>query len=92
MNGLPDLLDKLWPILLSMVAFVIWLIRLEAEVKYLKKGMEALAEEALHHRDSLELRYGELDKAIWEKFEALQASMNSIMQTLGRLEGKLEKK
>lgn len=68
-------ISDVWPLILSAVFVIIWLIRLEAKVLYLEKQNE--------HRL-------ENDKMIWEKFEALQSTLTTILQSLARLEGKLE--
>jgi hypothetical protein len=68
-------ISEIWPLVLSAVFVIIWLIRLEAKVLYLEKQNE--------HRL-------ENDKMIWDKFEAVQSTLTNILQSLARLEGKLE--
>jgi hypothetical protein len=68
-------LAELWPVLLSIVFLIVWLIRLEAKVLYLEKEHEMRLEN---------------DKEIWNKFDNMQKLLSQIMQSLARLEGKLE--
>jgi hypothetical protein len=72
-------LSEMWPILLSIVFLIAWAIRLEAKVMYLEKAHEAEVQNK-----------NEADKLIWEKFDHMQATMTAILQSLARLEGKLE--
>jgi hypothetical protein len=57
------------------VFLIVWLIRLEAKVLYLEKEHEMRLEN---------------DKEIWNKFDNMQKLLSQIMQSLARLEGKLE--
>lgn len=58
---------ELWPIFLSVLFCVIWLIRLEAKVLYLEKDND-------EH---------------WKKLDDVQMKLDSIAESLARLEGKL---
>ncbi len=55
-----------------------WLVRLEAKV--LNQGRDHVKLEAAVEKNNT---------VIWEKFTALQTSMNQILQGIGRVEGRL---
>lgn len=80
-----ELISASWPILATIgglfFAAVIWLIRLEAKVIYL---------EGDHIK--LELASKEKERVMWEKIDALQNSLNQLLQGIGRVEGKLDAK
>lgn len=63
------------------VFFVAWFIRLESKVNYLEKD----------HQRHTELQL-QKDTALWAKVDTLQTSLNSLLQAVSRIEGKLENK
>ncbi len=80
-----EIITALWPIFASIVGFfiagMIWFIRLEAKVIYL---------EGDHLK--LEITTKEKERVMWEKIDALQNSLNQLLQGIGRVEGKLDAK
>lgn len=72
-------LPEFWPIIIACVVFIVWLIRLESKVLYLEND----------HKKEVEAKMLEQDK-IWEKLNELQTTLTNILQSLARLEGKLE--
>lgn len=71
-------LSEIWPVLLSIFGAIVWLIRLESKVNYLEKDYERYKEAA-----------AEKDKVMWAKLDSLQATMNTVLQTLGEIKGKI---
>lgn len=80
-----ELLTAFWPILATIgsLAFIgiVWFIRLEAKVLYLERNLERS-----------ELVAKEKERVMWEKIDALQNSLNQLLQGIGRVEGKLDAK
>lgn len=80
-----ELITALWPILATVIglAFValVWFIRLEAKVLYLERDL-----------DKAETAAKEKERVMWEKIDALQNSLNQLLQGIGRVEGKLDAK
>jgi hypothetical protein len=70
-------IGEIWPVLVSTILVIVWLIRLESKVLYLEKD---------------NISRSEKDKMIWEKFNELQTTLTGILQSLARLEGRLESK
>lgn len=62
---------KLWPVLVAMVVLIVWIVRLEAKVNYLAKGIE------------------KEDRAVWKKIDSLSKSITEILESVGRIEGRL---
>lgn len=92
-----DLANNLMSIILSallvigiFISFVAWFIRLESKVQYLEKDHVDHKEEVEKNNASYKIESHARDKAIWEKFEAIQKGMNQILQTLGNIEGRLD--
>lgn len=71
-------LSEIWPVLLSTLGAIVWLIRLESKVNYLEKDYEAYKVAA-----------AEKDKVMWSKLDSLQSTMNQVLQTLGEIKGKI---
>ena len=76
-----ETLFKAWPMIFALICCVIWNIRLESKVLYLEKDYEK-------HQNSI----AEKDKALWIKFDSLQATVTTVLQMLTRLETKIEMK
>nr|BDT27306.1 hypothetical protein BHI3_07720 [Bacteriovorax sp. HI3] len=74
-----ETVSRLWPLLLALVTVIIWCIRLEAEVRYLRKDHEE------HKRTQQDK-----DSAVWKKLDFFQLTMNDAIKVLSRIEGKLE--
>jgi hypothetical protein len=70
-----DLISRAWPILISLLAFVAWNIRLESKVQYLERDQG----------NSLER-----EKAILAKIDAMQVMLSTLMQQIARLETRIE--
>ena len=75
MDSLAQIAANLWPIVAAFICVFAWAIRLEAKVLYLEK-----------HNENTE----EKDKAIWAKFDVMQSTLTAVLQSLSRLEGRLE--
>ncbi len=75
----PQMSYEVSAIVLSVIFFIIWLVRLEAKLLYLEKEFAV----------SLTMDQ-QREKAIWNKFDTMQETLNQILQKLSRLEGKLE--
>lgn len=78
-----EILLKLWPLIAGAVggigSLTIWCIKLDAEVKYLRKDHEA-------HKEAQSNK----DQAVWKKLDYFQLTMSEAVKTLSRIEGKLE--
>ena len=85
MNNIDDL-NSLIVAVGALVGYVAWLIRLEAKVYYQEKELKRLENQS----DILSNAQKEKDALIWAKIDDMQKSINSILQTMGRIEGKLE--
>lgn len=68
-------------ILAVLVGIVAWFIRLESKVQYLEKDYN-------RHQDDQEEKH----KAMWAKVDNVQLALNTVLQAIGRIEGKLESK
>ncbi len=79
MLEIANLLQGMWPVVISFVLLIGWGVRLELQVAHLK--------EQISHADGKDQAK---DKIIWAKFDAFQGSLNSILQSVSRLEGRLE--
>ncbi len=69
----------LWPLFLSMVCVIAWCIRLESTVLYLRKDL-----------DSLKEVHKEKDNLLWSKLTDVQDSLNKVLLSFARLEGKID--
>jgi hypothetical protein len=72
-------ISSLWPIVLSLVFVLVWLVRIESKVLYLEKA----------HDDEVKNKQA-LDDQIWEKLDEVQKSLSKITESLARLEGRLD--
>lgn len=77
--GLVQLISDLWPIFVGFVIAIIWFIRLEAKVLFLRES----------HKDHVEAVVRK-DAALWAKVDSLQASITNVLQGVARLEGKMD--
>jgi len=74
-----QIIADLWPIFIGVIIALVWFIRLEALVLFLK-------ESHIHHVDAV----GKKDAAMWAKIDSLQANITSVLQGVARLEGKMD--
>lgn len=72
-------ISNLWPVILSLVFVLVWLVRIEAKVMYLEKA----------HEDEVKNKQA-LDDQIWAKLDEVQKSLSRITESLARLEGRLD--
>lgn len=72
-------ISNLWPVILSLVFVLVWLVRIEAKVMYLEKA----------HDDEVKNKQA-LDDQIWAKLDEVQKSLSKITESLARLEGRLD--
>lgn len=72
-------ISNLWPVILSLVFVLVWLVRIEAKVMYLEKA----------HEDEVKNKQA-LDDQIWAKLDEVQKSLSKITESLARLEGRLD--
>ena len=63
-----------------MIGFVGWFIRLESKVMYLEKDHE---ESKINGNEKIE--------SMWKKMDAVQATLNQVLQGIARLEGQMKK-
>lgn len=70
-------ITDIWPIVVSAVFCLIWFVRLEAKVL-------SLHENHKEHKESM--------TTMWVKIDALQTTMNAVLQATARLEGKMDSK
>ena len=66
-------------LVLPIVGFIAWLVRLEAKVLYLEKELKEYKELAK-----------ERERLLWEKFDKLQENLNTVLQTTTRIEENLK--
>lgn len=78
MNEL-DVILKLWPILVFFFLGVIWFIRLETKFNALEKDYE-------NHKESVE----KTSTTLWAKIDSILMNINSISQSIVRIETKLD--
>lgn len=68
-----------WQAVLATVVLVVgvtaWLIRLESKILWLDRDRQDSKDEAAK---------------VWVKFDAMQVTLNSLLQSFGRLEGKID--
>lgn len=70
---------KLWPFLVAFFMGAIWFIRLETKFNSLEKDYE-------EHKKTIK----EKDAAMWAKFDSIIMSLNSLSQSVVRIETKLD--
>lgn len=73
-----DMLMRLWPLVSGFVVLVIWCVRLEAEVRYLREDHE-------EHKKAQK----DKDTVVWQKFDHLQLTMSDVAKAVARIEGLL---
>jgi hypothetical protein len=78
-NNVAALVGSLIGIVLTLVGLVAWFIRLESKVMYLEKDLET---EKKHNTDRNEV--------MWSKMDAVQGSLHTVLQGIGKIEGRLE--
>lgn len=66
-------------LILPIVGFIAWLVRLEAKVLYLERELKEYKEAAK-----------EREKLLWEKFDKLQENLNTVLHTTTRIEENLK--
>lgn len=74
-----QIISDLWPIVLAFLLGLIWLVRLEAKFLNLKSNY-----------DNYVVTEKDKDKVMWDKFESIQTSLNTLLQSVARLEGKMD--
>lgn len=74
-----QIISDLWPIVLAFLLGLIWLVRLEAKFLNLKSNY-----------DNYVVAEKDKDKVMWDKFESIQTSLNTLLQSVARLEGKMD--
>ena len=67
---------KLWPVLVAMVVLIVWIVRLEAKVKYLDRDNEDRKVK---------------DATVRSKIDSLSECITEILESVGRIEGRLMK-
>lgn len=71
-----------WPVFAAFCGCLfiglVWCIRLESEVRYLRRDHD-------DHKKHQEER----GDTLWAKIDVIQTSMNSLIQAIGRVEGRL---
>jgi hypothetical protein len=83
------------------VGFIIWLARLEFQIQSSKTENKSLRDRIKELEDDHEVELQRVrdahtlkDRTIWEKIDSLQGQVNTsignVLQSIGRLEGKLE--
>lgn len=70
---------RAWPVFAALIGVVAWFIRLESKVLYLER-------DHLKQNESNEKR----ESTMWAKIDAIQATSTAILQSLAKIEGKLE--
>lgn len=80
-NNFLSMVLAILTVLVILVGIVAWFIRLESKVQYLEKDYN-------RHQDDQDEKY----KTMWAKVDAVQSALNSVLQAIGRVEGKLESK
>lgn len=78
-----EMFSKLWPIITgagtAIFILIVWCVRLEAKVLYLEKD----------HEDQ-KIHASEKHDTIWTKMDGMQGTLNSALQGIGKLEGKID--
>ena len=74
-------IPSFWPIILSLVFVIIWLVRLEAKVLFLDRSHEEFMK-----------NNKEMEKEIREKLDEIKESVGKISESLARFEGRFEGK
>ena len=72
-------LSDAWPMFLSFIGIVAWFARLESKLDHLK-------DDYTYHKE----KTGDKEAEIWTKLDNMQATMTSILQSLAKIEGKME--
>ncbi len=74
-----DLLLKLWPVLGFFFFGTIWFVRLETKFGSLEKDYN-------EHKESIKNK----DLTMWAKIDSIQASVNTVIQSMVRVETKID--
>lgn len=80
-DQMANIVQALWPIFVALFVALVWFVRLEAEVRFLRKEYEEHKAQQLQH-----------DKTMESKIDTMQHAMNSLLQAIGRMEGRMEGK
>lgn len=71
---------QLWPVLVTVVIIVAWFIRLESRQLFHEKDFERYRNQAREN-----------EKKIWENIDKIKEQNTEILQSLSRLEGKIDR-
>lgn len=81
-------IETLWPYLTgAAIPLVAWFVRLEAKVESQSREIESVRGELREHKEASK----EKNDKLWETMNEFRASLSTMLQALGRIEGKLEK-
>lgn len=72
-------ISQAWPMILSIIFFISWCIRLEVNQRFQREAIRELKDDARKK-----------DEAIWKKMDSFQESLNKVLVSLAKIEGKLE--
>lgn len=86
-----------WPIFLSAIALIAWNIRLEAKVTYLEKDFDnykiTAGNEITNFKNEFtnyKVDVRDKDRELWGKIDSLRSDFQKIIQSVSRIETKLE--
>jgi hypothetical protein len=81
LKDVSEIIHNIWPVLIALIGFAVWLVKLESKVHVNKTAFDE------HKKEQ-----NEKQLAIWNKFDTFQVTLMSILQSVSRLEGRLEQK
>lgn len=84
-------LMSVWPIIVSIVLVIAWIIRLESKVMYLDR--ESNAREERHEKEFEEIKAEHMESktTVWAKMDDIQKTMTEILISLSKIQGNLER-
>lgn len=79
MSEILEAIRTLWPIIITLFLALIWIVRLESDLRNLKIAVS-----------SMEKKQNANEDAVWKKLNELSSEISQLGKTLSRIEGKLE--
>jgi hypothetical protein len=84
-----EIVMKLYPLFLGVIVLVAWLIRLEAKQLYTSKDFNDFKDDTKKVFDDHKKDVKETNSDVHEEFVSIRKQNNEILQSLSRLEGRL---
>lgn len=85
-----SLLRDYWEVFLAFIALVTLIVRIELKVNTLEKAHEDQTRNFEKHHESQSRSIEKHNDAVWDKLNGMQLMLTTALQTVARLEGKLD--